>query len=612
MASDFEKRLFLNKFRSLGLNSSNKIIVGVDYGTTFTGASFVSSKGKGLDDITVIDIWPGTFRDTTAVVKAPSRIAYPDDNKGTCTRKWGYEVEPGMTACSWTKLLLDQNTALSKYDDPLLEKTSEAGILHLPEGKMATDVVSDYLSEVYVHIIRRIAKQITEDTLRATPLEFWFTVPAIWSDQAQNATIDAARRAGFGSSTTRPNDEIYLINEPEAAAIASLKKYTTKEIGRLVKPGDGVLVCDCGGGTVVYQDLTTYLILKIHPTLAFEELCTGTGGKCGSTAIDREFYRLMSDRFGKVFERLPMKRKRPGSDFMNKFEVIKRDFRLSNGPMDFEIPLNMNAPDANSNHFDSDEQLVLLTRDDLLLIFDPVVKQILALVQQQIQEAQEVARYINRIILVGGFGDSEYLREEFQKSFEPMGISILVPDKPQAAIVQGAALRGLEGLRSTTKKCRRHYGFQWSIPFRKGIDAESNSYIDDFTGVKMVSGIMNWMISKGERYEENYTCKSFIRTMHYWYQRPETSISLYACDLMDAPERIGPDSYLVGVIEMDFSNAELNRFPSKYIRGVLAYHLEYELKVIFGALDGVLKFEASSQGKKIGYTSISFNTIRYY
>ncbi|EER40936.1 conserved hypothetical protein [Histoplasma capsulatum H143] len=266
MAPDTETRI-LSKFGSLGLNSGNKIIVGVDYGTTFTGsvpspdiflvmvankrakgASYVSSRGKGLDDITVIDIWPGTSRDTTAVVKAPSRIAYPDDNQRVSTKRWGYQVLPGMTTFSWTKLLLDQNAPLSKYDDPGLEKASDIGILKLPEGKSATDVVSDYLSEVYHHILQRIGKQITEDTLRTTPLEFWFTVPAIWSDQAKNATVNAARQAGFG---TRPNDEIFLISEPEAAAITSLKKYTNPNgIGGFVKPGDGVLVCDCGGGTV--------------------------------------------------------------------------------------------------------------------------------------------------------------------------------------------------------------------------------------------------------------------------------------------------------------------------------------------------------------------------
>lgn len=53
-------------------------------------------------------------------------------------------------------------------------------------------------------------------------------------------------------------------------------------------------------------------------------------------------------------------------------------------------------------------------------------------------------------------------------------------------------------------------------------------------------------------------------------------------------------------------------FDKKYISGKTAYNLEYSIKVIFGAQDGILKFEASSQGKVIGYTSIKFATAKYY
>lgn len=66
----------------------------------------------------------------------------------------------------------------------------------------------------------------------------------------------------------------------------------------------------------------------------------------------------------------------------------------------------------------------------------------------------------------------------------------------QAVIVQGAALRGLDGLRSTTKRCRRHYGFAWSLDFRYGIDDEEEAYINEFDNQKKAPGIMNWMIAK--------------------------------------------------------------------------------------------------------------------
>jgi hypothetical protein len=66
----------------------------------------------------------------------------------------------------------------------------------------------------------------------------------------------------------------------------------------------------------------------------------------------------------------------------------------------------------------------------------------------------------------------------------------------QATIVQGAALRGLQGLRTTTKRCRRHYGTSVSRPFREGIDDEANAFFDIFDNQKRVSGFMTWMIAK--------------------------------------------------------------------------------------------------------------------
>lgn len=199
------------------------------------GASYVSSKGKDLNDIKLINTWPGPLRDTETVFKTPSRIAYVSDNPRISRNRWGYQVEAGMTAYSWTKLFLDRGTPLSKYDDKALESVSQIGIMQLPDGKTAVDVVADFLSEIYEHILNTLSKHITEEELQFTPLEFWFTVPASWSDQAQSATKTAAERAGFGSSIRRPDDKIFLISEPEAAAITALKKYTSGSLGGSVK-----------------------------------------------------------------------------------------------------------------------------------------------------------------------------------------------------------------------------------------------------------------------------------------------------------------------------------------------------------------------------------------
>lgn len=186
-------------------------------------------------DPCIITTWPGTGRDTDHVFKTPSTIAYPEENKKIGTRRWGFQVEPGMKFYSWTKLLLDKNAPLTKYDDPMLEQATKSGILQLPADKDAVTVVADYLTGVYEHIMHILEKGLTEPILSVSPIEFWFTMPAIWSDQAQAATREAAQKAGFGSRPGRLSDAIYMITEPEAAAIAALTRSTTDIVSVPVK-----------------------------------------------------------------------------------------------------------------------------------------------------------------------------------------------------------------------------------------------------------------------------------------------------------------------------------------------------------------------------------------
>ena len=68
------------------------------------------------------------------------------------------------------------------------------------------------------------------DFLEVTPIEFWFTMPALWSDKSQHTTRVAAQRAGFGS---RPKDTIRMITEPEAGVIAAMNAQMKSVEGML-------------------------------------------------------------------------------------------------------------------------------------------------------------------------------------------------------------------------------------------------------------------------------------------------------------------------------------------------------------------------------------------
>lgn len=236
----------------------HKYIVGLDFGTTFTGKvsaprtdkaadlrlpgiSHVASTKNSIKDIEVIRNWPGLDE----CWKTPSKIAYevkaePTENNVISDRQpqWGHQVRCDVNSYSWMKLRLDQHTRLTKFDDISLASLpgSREGLLALPPGKDAVELCADYLRCVYDFTFSELERRMSEQVLKITPMEFWVTHPATWSDQAKQATLEAAKRAGFG---TRPGDTIHLITEPEAAAVAALSELVEYGVGDPIRTGDG-------------------------------------------------------------------------------------------------------------------------------------------------------------------------------------------------------------------------------------------------------------------------------------------------------------------------------------------------------------------------------------
>ncbi|ESZ94268.1 hypothetical protein SBOR_5336 [Sclerotinia borealis F-4128] len=548
----------------------HKIIVAVDYGTTYSGVCYVQSTAKSFKDVVCINSWLGSTSNNK-FDKAPTRIAYPKENKTTMIthprtklklKLWGFQVKPKLISCSWTKLL-DKNARPQEYDD-VHSTEIDQGMMHLPPSLTAN---------------------------------CWITLPAIWSEEAKYNTLSAAKSAGFGN---RLMDEIHTIAEPEAAAIATLKDLTTPDTLNAVQRGDNILICDAGGGTV---DVTTYTVTSVVPRLEFEELC---GGKCGSTFIDRHLHDLLSKRFGDTFKAIPYSMKGPGSRFMDAWELLKRDFGRDNKehPRIFELgQLNLKLP--SSQYYESLEFNILLSHRDMETLFD--------LVKEQVNEAHERKQAkIHRIVLVGELGSSRYLYNALSDWCSSNGeIQILCSRDPITAVMRGAAIRGLEGIAPRLKYARRHYGFEICRKFRNGIDDETYAYIDDFSNEKYCTGRLMWCVDKGDEITEGeLRSKSFARV--YTPGKEMTSvIRLYSCAADSQPERI--DNPRVEEI-----NKILSVFPSDFNFGIdcdsrynprlhkTVHQFHFQVQVIFGDRGSNLQFRTVVGGRVMSGTTIEF------
>ncbi|KAF7872010.1 uncharacterized protein EAF02_009115 [Botrytis sinoallii] len=608
-----------------GLPPRHKIIVAIDFGTTFLVCIIYGLSTQEIGD--ELSIVPLCSHHKTEKQKIPSRIAYARENPSLLkSDKWGFDVGPKLMSCSWTKLLLDKNAVFGEDDDIISKIVIDEGMMHLPPHRDCKGVCEDFLHELYVAFAGHVERTLGVDAFRMSPIDCWISLPAIWSDEAKHATLDAARKAGFAAN---PMDEVHTIAEPEAAAIATLRELAAPGTLNAVQRGDNVLICDCGGGTV---DITTYTVTSVAPKLTFEELCVGTGqdihslgrsighlgpllykewhllcseaqlniviigGKCGSTYIYRHLHALLSDRFGNAFDSIPYSRKGPGSALMNNWEEIKKCFGLATeNASTFELgPLYLDLPNMKS-------------------VFDPIVDRVIKQVKKQVDQAKRQRKAkIHRIALVGGMGASKYLYSRLLSWCASNGhIELLCPESPDLAVLRGAGIRALEGLAPRVKYVRRHYGFRISRVFREFIDEEKHAYIDEYSNLKYCAGRAIWCVSKGEVITEGSFHSEGCSSPYSPGKAINSTVELYSCEGDQQPDRMDdPRVKSVGKIpynfpaDFNFGMDSRSRFNQRLDRMVHEFH--FQIQVIFGDRGANLKFRLAVGGRVVSDTTIEF------
>ncbi|KAK8235089.1 hypothetical protein HDK90DRAFT_524724 [Phyllosticta capitalensis] len=571
-----------------------KIIVGIDYGTTYSGISYVTSNAKSTDQIEIINSWPGSD-------EVPTRISYSAENPGHKSDKWGFTVSSSSISYSWTKLLLDGNTTLTEFDDPSLRDLFGQGMMRLPYHKTASQVCSDYMKALQEHMVQTLCKKFGNRLYDTTPIDLFLTVPAIWSDAAKNATREAARLAGFAN---RSFDTVTIISEPEAAALAALKPHL--EINSLdpLQTGELVLICDCGGGTV---DITTYRILSTAPVLEFEELngVIGTGGKCGSTYIDRNFNCWMTKTFGAAYASLPPKRRGPGSAFMKSFEAAKRAFgSASAGQDDVEIDhLNMNAPLG--PNYDPDEATVSLTWSQMKSFFDPVINEIIRLVGSQVDAANDAGHAISRIILVGGFGNSDYLNERMSVWQLSYGAPPFVALR--ASVPKPASLVAITGILTP---------YSFALALTPSLIAMSTSSQVQRCVVVASAGRSTKIPAKqwhqGQVIDAKTETSFELGLTCGRNEIPRGVVTLFACSRDSPPDhRSNLAAEKIGEVHVCFSSRDFEFADKRFnvSMGEDIYSLQVSVKMNMNAEEGVLSFKTFAYGKPAGDTTINYEQI---
>ncbi|CRK20659.1 hypothetical protein BN1723_002627 [Verticillium longisporum] len=454
------------------LPPADRLIVGVDFGTTFSGVAAVYTGTP--DDIEIIKTWPGGNGITSD--KVPTEIAYTfpstptspsvsssstptpgsgpgqtsasqsgSGGEGNPTIKWGFQFRPEESRLRCIKLFLDRSQKLPFYVSPL-----DTAAQLRSYDKTVIDAVSDYLTQIYAHTMDTLTRRYGESFMASTKVDWVLTCPAVWSDAAKNTTLQAAERAGMGEKS-----EIQMISEPEAAAVYTLKAIQPNHLN----VNDNFIVCDAGGGTV---DLIAYKIMSLNP-LQVEESAVGTGGLCGSAFLNYRFEEHVRNRIGHSrFDEMKVKKGKTWQMGLRYFEeFVKRNFN-EDEHHEVNVPFP-GLPDDEEAGLDCG--FLVMTAEQVKDIFEPVVKEVCDLVQGQVRDLRSKGGIVSGIILVGGFGQSDYLYRRLKTHFasaapppyterpthatataltEAGSIEVMQPVYAWTAVVRGAVLRGLE------------------------------------------------------------------------------------------------------------------------------------------------------------------------
>lgn len=124
--------------------------------------------------------------------------------------RWGYQVTDSTNVIRGVKLLLDE-TQLFRYQPAI---ASQAVIERLK--KSPVEVCGEYLKMLVEHA-REILNRRFRSALDSMELHYILTVPAVWSDKAKDATLQAACLANI------PKSNLTLLSEPEAAAVYAIR-----------------------------------------------------------------------------------------------------------------------------------------------------------------------------------------------------------------------------------------------------------------------------------------------------------------------------------------------------------------------------------------------------
>lgn len=556
-------------------------VVGIDFGTTFSGAGYMAFKSAASDEVYDIKERPRKNK----YLKIPTVIRYSKNDPDIyyCGTQ-AIEIRPGTSGDYGPIIRLFK---LLLYED-------NEGAPSLPEGLELLKVISDYLE--YLHELIILVMVVTlggDEEMIENTTRYCLTVPAIWSNEAKTLMREAVIRAGIIKKDDHP-DRLLLIGESEAAALYAEKvRY-----GIQIKSNETLMICDAGGGTI---DIVTYKKVVEEDESSYKEITVPCGNTCGSTQLDYNFrnyvWRMINKEVGSLSEEA--KEKLLGlyeEIFINeiKHSFIK-DITVDGPgePILLEVPYQLPDMVIIKNGFEMRKRELAISFEAIEdEVFKPVVHEILELISFQLTQLKRDGVKLDYLILVGGFGQSSYLAQKLETRFKKEVGKITAPLEGQLAVSRGAVYFGSDPYSITHRSMKITYGFGISAPFEEGVDREDFRVVDKANRV-FCRYRFDPCVLKGQ----DISLKKGIKRVYYTFNSNVCNIKLYGYVGDTIPRYVSDNIDTIGKGEMAHKVADFAIELPDQLRDEKG-RVVFNIEVFFGHMEIRINVDVPGKNEK--------------
>ncbi|UZJ55704.1 hypothetical protein CBS101457_005024 [Exobasidium rhododendri] len=503
------------------------LIIAIDLGTTFSGASYCILTPGQKPKIEDVKSYPGQ---ATSGSKVPSVILYSSDGKPAL---FGAEAVDGAAASK----VLDQGGAAARWWKLYLKPSHLELIVDLesaapdmdplPFGVTAETIAAQFLSYMVSCVGAYIQSRHSNggDVLAqmAESISYVITIPNGWELPQQQVLRNACIEAGMVSQDRAST--ISFVSEAEASMNFCAQSSAASDW--LEYPGQHLIVCDAGGGTI---DISTYEVKSTAPTLSLSETSASDCLMAGSTTVDRRARELIQRRLaGTEWDNA-----QDLEDFQARFcSSIKETFSDKGE----EQYLAIGTAGLNRDELQLRRGKLIFSGNEIASLYEPSIRVTEASIRARIHDSSGIT---TTIAMVGGFSESVYFRKELQARLGDL-VQLCKPDEATSkAVANGAVAWLIDGV-VATRVSRMTYGIRCSTVYKGNNPSHIARARQKFTGndgkVRLPSSF-GTVLQKGEsgREDEEFLESFSMTWMMQMQAHKEVSLIVYRGDEDKPPE----------------------------------------------------------------------------